>query len=267
MYPVLFSIGDFDVHTFGVLLALGFIAGVYTATIQAERAGLDLDQVTNVLLLILACSIIGARAAFVAVSWQHFVANPMEVIRLHKGGLVYYGGLIGGLLAGLVGTRMAHLPLGRFADIIPAGLCIGQILGRLGCFANGCCYGAVCSVPWAVRLHSGPGAMVPRHPTQLYEALFLSAILAVCLWLFRRPHRPGMVMVLYLYLYGVGRYAVELFRGDDRGASPIPGLSVSQSISLGVLVLASIVHLLAARQPLAAAEPPPEKPDLAPDPL
>jgi phosphatidylglycerol:prolipoprotein diacylglycerol transferase len=267
VYPVLFSLGDFDVHTFGVLLALGFIAGVYTATMQAERAGLDLDQVTNVLLLILALSIVGARAAYVAVSWPHFLEYPEDILRLHRGGLVYYGGLIGGILAGLVGTRLTGLPFARFADIIPAGLCLGQILGRLGCFANGCCYGAVCSLPWAVRLHSGPGAVVPRHPTQLYETLFLAGILAVCLWLFRRPHRPGMVMVVYLYLYGVGRYAVELFRGDDRGASPVPGLSVSQSISLAILAVAAIAHLLVARTPAAAAEPPPEKPDLAPDPL
>ncbi|MBI2944451.1 MAG: prolipoprotein diacylglyceryl transferase [Candidatus Wallbacteria bacterium] len=243
MFPVLLRLEGFEIHTYGVLLALGFVFGVHLATRQAEQLGLDPGTVTNILLAVLVASIIGARAVFVLVNWQHFALAPGEIFQLHRGGLVYYGGLIGGALTGVLGAWRAGIPVGIFADIVPAGLCLGQILGRLGCLMNGCCYGAPATVPWALRLAHGPGAHVARHPTQIYEALVCSAIMALALAAFRRPHRAGMLMVGYLYLYGAGRFLVETFRGDFRGGTYLAGLSVSQSISLATIGLAAVLHL------------------------
>ncbi|MBI3890394.1 MAG: prolipoprotein diacylglyceryl transferase [Candidatus Wallbacteria bacterium] len=259
MYPVLLRFQGNEIHTYGVMLALGFILGVHVATRQAEQLGLDVVQVTNVLLACLATSIVGARTTYVLVNWHHFGAHPIEILQLQRGGLVYYGGLIGGTLAGVLGALYYRIPVGVFADIVPAGLCTGQILGRIGCLTNGCCYGAPTALPWAIRLAYGPGALVARHPTPIYEALLCATIMTVSIRFFLRPHRPGMLMVGYLYAYGAGRFAIELLRGDERGGDYLLGLSVSQCISVGTLLVAVVWHALARRQPIAdPGQPPPE---------
>lgn len=243
MHPVLVSIGSVEIHGFGVMLALGILLGVGVAVRQAESIGLDVERITNILLFVLVCSLIGARAVFVAVNWPYFAENPAAIAQLHRGGLVYYGGLIGGAAAGVLGAWWYGIPVAVFADIIPAGLCTGQCLGRIGCLLNGCCYGSPTELPWALTLPHGPGAHVARHPTAIYEAAITAGIGFFAAWLFRRRLRPASVMVSYLYLYGAGRFLVECLRGDHRGGAIVLGLSVSQCISLAAIGLAVAIHL------------------------
>ncbi len=249
MYPVLIAPGGFEIHSYGVTLALGIVFGLVMAVRQAERDGLNPERVTNVLLLIVALGLIGARGVYVLVNWSHFAANPAEIVQFHRGGQVYYGSLIGGMIAAIAGTAIAGIPLLRFLDITPPGLALGQLLGRLGCLLNGCCYGSPTDLPWAIRLTHGPGAIAARHPTQIYEMVLMAVIMAATYFYQRRLHRPGMVLVLYFYSYGTGRFIIELFRGDSRGGSYLLGLSISQCISVAVLASGLALHGWIARTP------------------
>jgi phosphatidylglycerol:prolipoprotein diacylglycerol transferase len=240
--PILFHFGDYALHSFGVMVALGFLAGLWVSARNVRRAGLNGDVVYDLAPWFVGGGLIGARLWYVISYWQQdFAGKPFsEVFALWHGGLVFYGGLILATLTGIWRVRRLGLPVWTMADCLAPGIVVGHAFGRLGCFLNGCCYGTATQLPWGVQFpadHVTKGATV--HPTQLYEASLNLVFFAGLMWCFGRRKFPGQVFAVYLMGYAVLRSFTELFRGDYEVLSkPTAGiLSPGQTMSLLILTL------------------------------
>ena len=234
MHPVLLRWGRVTLHAYGVLLAIAVFAAARLAARRAPRVGATASQVMDVCLWGVLGGLLGARLVYVVQHWPFYAATPWEIVRLDHGGLVFYGGLLGGLAAALVVVRRVGLPGWRTLDLLVPSVVLAQGIGRLGCFLNGCCYGTPTTRPWAVRF---PGESVARHPTQLYESAALLVLAGALLWCARQPLRlkPGVLTGWYLVSYGVWRFGVEFVRGDN---APVAGaLTFSQVVSIPLVLL------------------------------
>jgi phosphatidylglycerol---prolipoprotein diacylglyceryl transferase len=244
MYPVLLKIGPIALYTYGFFVALAFVVGISIAKWEAERLGLDPGPVTDLCFYILLSAMIGARLFYIAVNPGMFLNDPMEILKIWNGGLVFYGGFIVAAVVAIVYLKKRRLPLWQTADVLAPGLAAGHVLGRVGCFFAGCCYGKACDLPWAVTF-SHPLSLAPLgtplHPSQLYEVLNNLVVFSV-LWLFRRRKTfDGQVFWIYLLMYGITRAVLEIFRGDPRGVFLNGQLSVSQIIGIGLAAMAMVM--------------------------
>ena len=217
VHPIAVQIGPLSLHWYGVLVALGFLAGLWTAGRRAPLAGVSGEKIADLGPWLIVGAIAGARALYVGSYWrEQFADQPFwEIFMVHHGGLVFYGGLIGAALACILYVRIRRLMLWRIADILAPSIALGYVLGRLGCLMNGCCYGRHCELPWAIRLpkeHQTGGDWL--HPTQIYDSLLGLGLYLALAWLFRRKKFDGQVFAAYLAGYAVLRSVAELFRGD-----------------------------------------------------
>lgn len=248
MHPILFSIGDTAIHTYGVAGAVGFLLVCGITLTRATWAGLSRDRIADVLFWASISGMVGARALFL---YQNPGAAHSigEALNLRTGGLVFYGALIVGIPASSLLLLKYKLPFFKTWDVFSTALPLGHAVARVGCLAAGCCYGRPTDVGWAVTYHdklsNGPLG-VPVHPTQAYEAVWLTLVFIVCNVVYARKRFDGQVTLVYLVLYAIGRSVIEEFRGDaDRGFvfRSLLGdhLSVSQAISALVVVVAGIM--------------------------
>ena len=201
MHPIAFHLGPLTIHWYGVMIALAFLAGLWTATRRARRENISSERIGDVVLWIMVGGILGARTVYVATYWKdEFAGQPLsEIFMIQHGGLVYYGGFIGATIAGIIYIRWKKLPLWKIADVLAPSIALGNVFGRIGCLLNGCCYGRVCSLPWAIRFPSGhPTGGLPVHPTEIYDALNNFILYLLLALLFRRKKFDGEVFVTYL---------------------------------------------------------------------
>lgn len=266
MKPILFDFGRFQLHSFGLMVALGFLGGTWLAARRARVAGLDPAAVQDIVYpWLLVGGLLGARILYVVSYWDRdFAGHPWtDALAIWKGGLVFYGGLIGAVAAGVVGIRRRGLPLWRTADALTPGLALGHVFGRIGCLLNGCCFGNACTMPWAVRYpdgHETHGAAV--HPTQVYEALLNLALCGLLVWWHDRRRRfDGQVFALYLMAYAVVRSVCEAFRGDyvflgaPKSGLFTPGQATSVGIFAAGVVAWLVLSLRAKPEPKSQARP------------
>lgn len=265
MHPMLFSIAGFEVHTYGVLVGFGFLFGVTGAAILGRRAGprggLSWDFLWDLALVLIAGAVVGSRLEYVRTRWAQYAASPMEILDLRDGGLVFYGGLIGGLVSALAFIRWRGQPVWRVLDLYAPFIAFGHAFGRLGCYAAGCCYGAPTDLPWAVVYPMGgkPPGGVPLHPTQLYEVFTNVLIGGVLLAIRARGPRggatsgEGLTFAALLLLYPAVRSVNELLRGDGIRGYAIGGVTNGQAISAALFVAG--LAILWARWPRAGRAP------------
>lgn len=216
MHPILFRWGPLTFYSYGLMLALGFLAATTLAARRASRLGLDLARIQTLGGVVLLAGIAGARAAYVLLNWEMFRSHPVEIFRLDHGGLVFYGGLAAGVLAGVATLRRARLPLWITVDLMIPPLVLAHAIGRIGCFLNGCCYGKPSALPWAIAF---PGERILRHPTQLVESGALMILFFFLKGLERRNPQPGTIAFTYGVGYGCWRFLIEFLRGDNPAAA------------------------------------------------
>jgi phosphatidylglycerol---prolipoprotein diacylglyceryl transferase len=242
MLPVLFKVGSFPVHTWGFLLMLGFVLATWRAAKNAPRYGFTSEDVWDVSLIGLFGGIVGARLAYIAQNIPHFSQHPGEIFAIWTGGMTSFGGFILGIAAGLTACRFKGMNPGDMADLAAVSLPIGYGLGRVGCFLNGCCYGAACDLPWAVRFHLADGTTTPpSHPAQLYSAIAAVIMFAVLLPLEKNRQFRGQIMLAFLFLYGVYRFLAEIVReGATAQLSGILHLTTGQLASLAMAGAAAV---------------------------
>jgi phosphatidylglycerol---prolipoprotein diacylglyceryl transferase len=249
MYPRLLELGPVTVYTYGVLLAAAYLLGLQLAIVRGRRRHLDQARVLDLGIYIIISALIGAKLLLLVVDFHTYVENPRELLTLARSGGVFYGGLIVAVIVALWYIRRIGLPLWTTCDVFAPGIALGHVVGRLGCFFAGCCYGKPANVPWAITFtdpfaasNVGTPLNVPLHPTQLYEAGAEALILVLLLATESRGRRfPGRTFWLYMLLYAISRYIIEMYRGDPRGT--ILMFSTSQFISL-LLAPLSIVMLI-----------------------
>jgi phosphatidylglycerol:prolipoprotein diacylglycerol transferase len=247
-------------HTYGLLLAIAFIAGLWVASREAKRQGLDAGRVTDMAIWVLIAGLIGAKVLLVLVDFHYYQRSPRELWSIFQSGGVFYGGLIGGALVAWWYARRHGLAGWSTADALAPGVVLGQAIGRLGCFAAGCCWGKPTSLPWAVTFTDvyasravGTPMDTPLHPSQLYESGAAFLIFAFLLWLLPRKRFNGQVTLAYVALYSAVRFGLEFLRGDPERGSWFGGaLSTSQVIAI-VLLLGTAVLLPRLRRTQALA--------------
>ena len=251
MYPKLFELGPFTVYTYGVLLAASYLLGLWMAMRRAKKRGLDSNRVLDLGIYIIIAALVGAKLLLFIVDYKVYLESPREIVSLLRSGGVFYGGLI---LAVAVAFRyiLKHgMPLWTTCDVFAPAIALGHVTGRLGCFAAGCCYGKPTDVSWGViftdplaAAQVGTPLGIRLHPTQLYEAGAELLILGLLLATETRGRKfPGRTFWLYMLLYAISRYIIEIYRGDPRGVVPLLDVSTSQLISL-ILGPLSLVMLL-----------------------
>lgn len=258
MKPILFEIAGFHLHSFGLMVALGFIVGTWISTRRAIAVGLDPNAIQDLVFpWLLIGGIVGARVLYVISYWnKDFAGRPWtEIFALWNGGLVFYGGLIGATVAGIIAVIRKNLPLWVTADCLMPGVAIGHVFGRVGCLLNGCCFGRTCEVPWALHFPKDhPTAGMSVHPAQLYEAGLNLALCGFLIWWHqKRRSFEGQVFAIYLIAYSFIRAFSEYFRGDySKISSPAQGV-FTPGQSTSVLILAAgigvWIYLRARKQP------------------
>jgi phosphatidylglycerol:prolipoprotein diacylglycerol transferase len=244
MHPILFEFGNWPVYSYGVLLAAAYLAALQLAVVRARREGLDGSKVMDLGIYLIIAALVGAKLMLVAVDFNYFMSQPGELLSLVRAGGVFYGGLIAAVAVAFWLVRRYGLPIWTTADLFAPGIALGHVIGRLGCLLAGCCYGRPTDVPWAITFtdpvaaaNVGTPLGVPLHPTQIYDAGAELLIMIVLLATERKGRVfAGRTFWLYILLYGVSRFIVEYFRGDDRGS--MMGLSTSQFISVVAVPLA-----------------------------
>ena len=259
MKQVALDLGVWQIHWYGVLVAAGFIAGLWTAVRRGSRAGLPAAAIQDIGLPLILGAMAGARLMHIATYWREcYAGEPWSALIAPRTGFVFYGGLIGASLSTLVYLRWKKMPLWKSADALAPSIALGSVFGRLGCLMTGCCYGRVCDLPWAVHFPSGHethGAGV--HPTQIYDSLLNLVLYAAAAWLFPRRKFDGQVFAFYLMGYSVLRTVVECFRGDYRPEDRIGFLTPAQLAGLFIgaigVTLYVILRQCAARR--AASKP------------
>jgi phosphatidylglycerol:prolipoprotein diacylglycerol transferase len=240
MYPVLFRIGSFEVTTFGVMVAVGALVGLWLLRRELERDRLPADAADAGIAGVFG-GLIGAKLLW---TMEHAAEAPLTELLFSRGGLSWYGGLIGGVAAGLAYMKVRRWPVIPILAAATPALAVGHLLGRIGCFLVGDDYGKPTDLPWGVAFPRGlPPTDVPVHPTQLYEAIGLG----ILGWLLMKWRRGGAVplAVLGRYLVGAGllRFGIEFIRVNERVAL---GLSVAHLVSIGAVVV-GIAMLIAAQ--------------------
>ena len=260
MYPELFRIGNFPINTYGVFLALAFLCAILIAVRLARRDGLPSEKIYDLSLWMLLAGLIGSKILMLFTE-PDYRENPTLLFSLDflRSGGVFYGGLLGAVVAGYFLMKRYKLPWWKTADACAPGIAIGNFFGRQGCFAAGCCWGKPTTLPWGVKFtdlgHQITGVPTDTylHPTQLYESFSMLLVFLFLLWLHKRKRFSGQVILAYAVLYSAIRFAIEFVRDDPRGdvfgLTSLTGLSTSQLISL-VIGIAALILLIMRRRRL-----------------
>lgn len=255
MYPILFRIWNFPVNTYGVFLALAFLGAIFVTVKLAERDGLPKERIYDLCLWLLISSLLGSKLLMLFTE-PEYRQNPWLLFSLDflRSGGVFYGGLIGALIAGYFLMHRWRLPWWKTADACAPGIALGNVLGRQGCFSAGCCWGKPTTLPWGMRFselgHEVTGVPIDAklHPTQLYESFAMLIVFFFLLWLHRKKRFSGQVILTYAIVYATVRFLIEFVRDDPRGdilgLTTLTGLSTSQMIGIVVGIGALIILIV-----------------------
>jgi phosphatidylglycerol:prolipoprotein diacylglycerol transferase len=256
--PVAISIGPLSIHWYGIMYLVGFAAGWWLGRRRASvRPGWDAQQVGDLVFYIALGVVIGGRLGYVLFyDLPSYLASPLDVFKLWRGGMSFHGGLIGVIIAMWLFARHRGRPFFDVADFVAPLVPIGLGAGRIGNFINGELWGKVTTLPWGMVF---PGAgPLPRHPSELYEALLEGAVLFIILWTYSRKPRPLMsVSGLFLLFYGIFRFLIEFVRVPDVQLGYLAGgwLTMGQILSTPMIVIGAFMLWWSHRKPQAIQKP------------
>lgn len=248
MHPKLLTTHYFTLYTYGLLLAVSYLAALWFVFRSARREGIEQEKISRMGLWIIVGAIVGAKAFMMLRSLPSYMEHPSNLWSmgtLQSGG-DFYGGFIGALTATfLFFHNHREMPRWKVADLCAPAIALGQAIGRLGCFMAGCCYGRPSDLPWSVTFKDPAAAElvgtplgVPLHPVQIYESLITLSLFLFLLWLSKRKSFDGQVILTYALLYAFLRFFIEFFRGDAARGYVLNGiLSTSQLVALIVFAV------------------------------
>jgi phosphatidylglycerol---prolipoprotein diacylglyceryl transferase len=252
--PRLFHLGNFSLPTYGLLVSIGVLVGLWISVRNSEKQGIDPDLAWNLGILVVLCGIVGAKVLYIVNDWNNYAEQPGEIFSfatLQAGG-VFSGGLIGAAIAAGWYIRKHHLPALATWDAFAPGLALGHAIGRVGCFAAGCCYGKPTNHFWGVTFTNplanawtGTPLGHALEPTQLFESAVELANFFILMWLFKRKKFDGQVLGAYLFLYGVARFFLEYLRDDPGRGSVFGGMMTgTQLIAIGLVLTGGFIWWL-----------------------
>ena len=251
MHPILIDFGFFQLPSYGVLLATGVIAALWTLRLRADRAGMDGAHLVDFGLWLVIWALVGAKLLLVLVELPRYIKDPAAILGTIRAGGVFLGGFVAAVVAAVVLLRRYNLQTLPSFDVLSPSLALGHAIGRIGCLMAGCCWGAACDLPWAITYTSevaarnlGTPLHQSLHPFPIYSSLFNFGLYGLLALYYRRRPVAGSVFATYLILYGVGRFLLEWTRGDAvRGFVLGGALSTSQLISIALILTGAGLHL------------------------
>ncbi len=278
MYPVLLQIGKLQLYSYGFMIAMGFLTFLHFAQRDARKAGFDADALATMSFWSLGIGVAATRLLHIlmvpqAYSWS----DPLGWIALWRGGLVFQGAVPAVLIYTIVATRRRKIPFWGLADVVIPWVPLAHAFGRVGCLLYGCCYGRRADgLPWGIRFPEGSPAYQAHfpmgsathhwsyvvHPTQLYSVIDLLTICVILLFLRKKWHPfTGFTLPVYLVLYGIHRFIVEMFRGDGNpGGFLTDSLTQQQEYAILSVILGMIVFVVLRRRArLKVGDPKPAK--------
>lgn len=247
MLPRLLELGPVTIYSYGLLMSLGFLMGILWTVHLGKKIDLTSDTVWGIGLLMMISAIVGAKLLLVIAELDYYLARPSEIFALDtlRSGGFFLGGLLMCLASAVYYFWSRKLPGWKISDCFAPGIALGHAIGRLGCFAAGCCFGAECHLPWAVTFtdpmaHNLVGVPLhkPLHPTQIYEFLAELVIFFGLSWLWKRKSFDGQVILMYVMIYSGIRFFLDFFRGEELGMIFGGTLSSSQLVCLLVIPVA-----------------------------
>jgi phosphatidylglycerol:prolipoprotein diacylglycerol transferase len=236
MYPVLFRIGDFEITSFGALVALGALVGLWVFRRELQRSKLP-ESGADAALAGVFGGMLGAKLLWVS---EHLDEGPFLDLLFSRGGMSWFGGFAGGVLAGILVMRARRLPVVAVLSAATPALVIGHAIGRVGCLLVGDDYGHPTDLPWGIAFPEGlPPTDVPVHPTMIYEALALLPVAWLLIRMRRVGTRDAAVLGAYLTMAGALRFAIEFLRINERVLGPLSVAHIAALIvvAVGVAVL------------------------------
>lgn len=237
----LFTFGKITIHSYGLMIGIGILCCVLMAYYRAPKKGLSKEAILDIAIYSVIAGFIGAKCLYLLVEFKSLLQHPLKI--LGSSGFVVYGGLIAGVLAAIIYCRKKKYVFMEYFDMAAPSIAMAQGFGRIGCFLAGCCYGRETESFLGVVFPENsmaPGG-VKLLPTQLISSAGNFLIMAVLLLYSRKAKKAGNVGILYMFLYGTGRFFVEFLRMDDRGDFWL--FSTSQWISIGIIALAAVLSV------------------------
>lgn len=245
MYPVLFRIGPVEIYSYGFMLALGFIVGMYLALKEARKEKISSAKLIDLFLWIIISAFVGARIGYIFTQWNYFLNYPFRTFFAREG-FAFYGGFITAFLVGIWYVKKSRLDLWRIADILAPSIAIGYSIGRLGCFLFGCCFGIPTNSWLGISFpEDSPAGVVGVSviPTQLISSLVSTGIFCVLIIVRRYRRFKGEIFWLYVILYSVSRFTIEFFRYDSWGRVWIFSFVQLISVFMVILSVSMLVRL------------------------
>jgi len=233
MHPIIIQIGPLSVYSYGLMVALGFAVAILLSRLEAPRFNIDKDKLIDFGIVILVGGLMGARLFFVVMNFKYYIANPIQILNLTKGGLVWYGGFLTGILVGVVFVKKNGINFWDGADLLAPFIALAQSIGRIGCFLNGCCWGIIAPRDYKLGVIF-PHESVLRHPTQIYESVILLILFLILRKWQKLRHFKGEIFIAYTMLYSLSRFMLEFFRADN--PKILIGFTIGQLISVAILL-------------------------------
>lgn len=249
--PVIARLGHLELRWYGLTIMLAVVVAVLITAQRGKKKGIATDDIYSLTIWLVLGGIIGARLFHVIEYLDYYISNPSQILQLQ--GLAIWGALVGGGMAALAFARIKHLPVGRLFDAMVPGLLVAQMIGRLGCIANGDAEGSVTSLPWAF-IYTHPDAAIPSnlfglptHPYPIYEIIWNGLALLVILRLERRFKKDGLLFLSYLSLYALARFFLSFVRQEKIW---FWGLQEAQIVALLILLfsLIAMIYIIRVRQ-------------------
>jgi phosphatidylglycerol---prolipoprotein diacylglyceryl transferase len=263
MHPKILDLGPITIHTYGLLLALAFICGIWVTSRNARKQGIEPDLVWNLGLVIIFSALVGAKLILFLSDYRYYSGNPREIFALStlRSSGAYYGGLFLALASTIWFIKKKGFPFWTIADLAAPGIALGQAISQLGCLSAGCCYGKPTHVPWAIAFtdryayeNVGVPLNIPLHPTQIYESIGALCLFLFLMQRFSKKHAAGQILLEYIALYALIRFVVEFFRDDDRGFVLYGLLSTSQFIAVLAILGSAAAYYFLVRRPTEAPQ-------------
>jgi phosphatidylglycerol:prolipoprotein diacylglycerol transferase len=250
MHPILVDLGRLQIRSYGFMLAVSFLIGIWLAGRRAKKAGVDPQKILDLSVIIILAAVVGSRLLYVLFHLEQY-SNPLRMFALWEGGATFYGGFILAVAASYFWVQKNGIPFLKVADIVAPSIALGLVFTRVGCFLSGCCFGHPTDAAWGMVFPpdspAGTAAMtiaaergvehVALHPTQVYSSLKGLTIFIALMAFQPRLRKPGATFGLLLVLYGIGRFVIDLFRYYETNARVLGSLSFNQVISIALIGL------------------------------
>ena len=259
MFPVVLNIGNLHIYSYGVMLFISFLCGIAIVEHRAKKFGVDPKKVTDLALWVLLAVVLGSRLFYVVFHWGEFKNDLIGIIAFWRGGLaglMFYGGFLGGIIAGFLFVYLSKLPVRKLMDAVAPAIMLGEGFTRIGCFLNGCCFGAPTHGIFGMVFprNSPAGATfvdTPIHPTQLYSSAAGFLLFFLALRLERLRWKPGVLAAVLLIIYSLFRFGIDFVRYYENSAN----LWGNQIVALCLTAVGVTLLILFLRWPFKQARP------------